>query len=203
MVSTYPPPPPPPPITMQTTPTNTTVKPPPIAPPETVPGSFLVNLLIYNGHPFKDHWAYFVQSRKTSNRGIKIHVTGSVRTGFIFEIKRKHDLQNTEDIPTQVIPLAWVDGALFDGIGDSLDGLGEEAVQYTPVCKFERTLYAVPAPEKSLVDVLNGPAQDVGAFRRRIVQRDCQTWIVESARKLVNDGIFVDEVADFLNSIQQ
>ncbi|KAL4947911.1 hypothetical protein BDW69DRAFT_189759 [Aspergillus filifer] len=198
-----PPPPPPPPITIQTTSTKISVKTPSITLAETVPDSFLVNLLIYNGYPFKDHWAYFVQSHRNPNRGTKIHVTGSVRTGFTFEIKRNHNLQDTEDIPTKVVPLAWVDGALFNGIGDSQDGQGEEVIEYVPVCGFERALYKAPAPEKSLIDVLDESAQDVRVPRQRLVQKDCQTWIVESARRLVEDGIFADEVVVFLTSLQQ
>jgi hypothetical protein len=39
--------------------------------------------------------------------------------------------------------------------------------------------------------------------RKKIVQRNCQTWIVESADQLVADGIFTREVADYVHSKKQ
>lgn len=39
--------------------------------------------------------------------------------------------------------------------------------------------------------------------RKKIIQRNCQTWVVESADQLVADGIFTPEVADYLHSKKQ
>ncbi|KAL4787338.1 hypothetical protein BJX76DRAFT_354286 [Aspergillus varians] len=198
-----PPPPPPPPATTDSKPNNTTPPPSPPVPPTGASGSSLVNLLIYNGHPFNDHWAYFVQSCTCKSIGVKIHATGSVRTGFLFEVKRRHDLRNTADVPTQVVPLQWVSGMFFDegAMLGSEHGVGEEGVVDTEaVCGFERALKSVGVPGKSLRGVEDAPRERAG---RRITQRDCQTWIVESAEQLVRDGIFMEDVADYLRAIQQ
>ncbi|KAL4982943.1 hypothetical protein BDW68DRAFT_169830 [Aspergillus falconensis] len=197
-----PPPPPPPALAIKTN----TVTPPkhPALPPSGPPGSCLVSLLIYNGHPFKDHWAYFVRSQKNPELGVKIHATGSVSTEFVFEVKRNHDLRNTEDIPTKIVPLAWVDGIYFDedeGRMLGKDNGDEELIDHEPICGFERALYKVEVPGKSLVGVEETKRE--GVARRRVVQRDCQTWIVESAEQLAQDGIFSGDVAGFLRAIQQ
>lgn len=44
------------------------------------------------------------------------------------------------------------------------------------------------------------PATSVG---RKISQRNCQTWIIESAEQLVKDNILSREVADYLRAIEQ
>ncbi|KAL4912143.1 hypothetical protein BDW62DRAFT_195328 [Aspergillus aurantiobrunneus] len=184
-------------INVETTP----VLPNPPLVSSSAPGSFLVNLLIYNGHPFRDHWAYFVQSSKDKNLGVKIHATGSVRDGFVFEVKRRHDMRHNEDVPAKIVPLQWVDGELFDESAMLGDSDSEETLDYRPVCKFERELYKVSVPGKSLVGIQDTPREDAG--RRKITQRDCQTWIVEAADQLVGDGIFRRDVADYLRAIQQ
>ncbi|BCS24062.1 uncharacterized protein APUU_40506S [Aspergillus puulaauensis] len=199
-MSNLPPPPPPPAVTAANQPNNPTVVPAPAVPPAGPPSSVLVHLLIYNGYPFKDHWAYFVQSRQHKHIGVKIHATGDVRTGFIFEVKRNHNLEATEDIPTKVVPLQWVDGALFDEATISGDDEKEEAIDNKPVGEFEEALYKVDVPGKSLVGIDDVPREGAG---RKVTQRDCQTWIVESADQLVKDGIFKSEVVDYLRAAQQ
>ncbi|THC95960.1 hypothetical protein EYZ11_004557 [Aspergillus tanneri] len=41
-----------------------------------LPGAFMVELLIFNGAPFKDHWAYWVRSLTDRDIGVEIHATG-------------------------------------------------------------------------------------------------------------------------------
>ncbi|TGO09660.1 hypothetical protein BTUL_0158g00240 [Botrytis tulipae] len=104
-----PPPPPLPPIFFKP---FTPAKLPPTPSPPTLgsPNTFLIELLIYNGHPYKDHWAYFIRSPSHISIGVRLHATGDVRNGFRFEIQQEHNLYTTEDIPTKRIPLQWVDG---------------------------------------------------------------------------------------------
>ncbi|KAK5993518.1 hypothetical protein PT974_06950 [Cladobotryum mycophilum] len=187
-----PPCPPPPPLLQPIARTRT---PPPRPEPPAVAstgpvGAFLVELLTYNGHPFKDHWAYFVRSHASPDIGVKIHATGSVANGFEFEVKRYHNLNDTTDVPTKRIPLQWIDAGYFDQ--DAMLNFGQAKIDNVPVCGFEASLYKVPAPEKTL--------NSAATSGRRITQRDCQTWIVESADQLVKDGILSQEVADFLHS---
>ncbi|TGO58070.1 hypothetical protein BOTNAR_0188g00030 [Botryotinia narcissicola] len=43
------------------------------------PNTFLIELLIYNGHPYKDHWAYFIRSPSHTSIGVRLHATGDHR----------------------------------------------------------------------------------------------------------------------------
>ena len=38
---------------------------------------------------------------------------------------------------------------------------------------------------------------------KKIIHRDCQAWIVESAEKLVRDNIFDEEIAIYLRAVKQ
>ncbi|KAJ5428734.1 hypothetical protein N7445_010188 [Penicillium cf. griseofulvum] len=128
-------------------------------------GAFVVELLIWNGSPFKDHWAYFVRSHADPDIGLKIHATGNVRSGFEFEIKRSENLRTTDDVPSKRVLLQLVDEMYFD--------------------------------EKAMLN--NGNPNHV----EKVIQRDCQTWIVESADQLRHDNIFSEEVVAYLHAIKQ
>ncbi|KAJ5687210.1 hypothetical protein N7536_009829 [Penicillium majusculum] len=159
-------------------------------------GAFMVELLIWNGSPFKDHWAYFVRSHADPNIGVKIHATGNVRSGFEFEIKRSENLQTTDDIPSTRVPLQWVDAKYFEEKAMLNDG--EYKIDHMPVCGFERSAYEIKAPGKSLNTIRDGSKPG-----RKVIQRDCQTWIVESADQLRRDNIFSNEVVAYLHAIKQ
>ncbi|RAK97345.1 uncharacterized protein BO80DRAFT_496399 [Aspergillus ibericus CBS 121593] len=186
-------------LTLITPATGTNAPKPPRIPPTRPPNSLLLELHIFNGHPFNDHWAYWIPSPGDPNIGVKIHATGDVRNGFIFEIKRSHDLRTSPDIPTKRIPLQWLDWQYVDEKVMFNDGV--ENIDSTPVCGFEERLYKVEVPEKTLNSV--GDGGEGRAVGRRIVQRDCQTWIVESAEQLVREGILGREVGEFLRRIEQ
>lgn len=114
----------------------------------------MVELLIWNGSPFKDHWAYFVGSHADPNIGVKIHATGNVRSGFEFEIKRSENLQTTDDIPSTRVPLQWVDAKYFEEKAMFNDG--EYKIDHMPVCGFERSAYEIKAPGKILNTIRDG-----------------------------------------------
>lgn len=145
--SVAPPPPPPQPISGKIH-ALSRVGNPPVLPSNEPAGAFLVELLIYNGAPFKDHWAYYVGSHDESEIGVKIQATGDVRNGFRFEIKRSENLRTSEDIPTRRVPLQWVDKKHFDE--KAMLNNGEYKVDDTPICRFEESAYKIKAPEKSL-----------------------------------------------------
>ncbi|KAL2132755.1 hypothetical protein VTI74DRAFT_3410 [Chaetomium olivicolor] len=63
-----------------------------------------------------------------------------------------------------------------------------------PKCEFERALFRVPAPGKRLRAVDAEAAER--DKRAKITQRNCQTWVVESA-ELVREGIFEQGVVDY------
>lgn len=141
-----PPPTPPPPPVSGVIPRPAAPNAPTVAPkgPE---GAFLVELLVYNGSPFKDHWAYFVRSNTAPSKGVVLHATGDVRNGFKFEIKRAYDLDETNRKPDR-IPLQWVDARYFDE--RAMFNNGVAMLDTVPVCRFEASAHKVKAPEKSL-----------------------------------------------------
>jgi len=141
------PPPPPPPGPKQTVARSQAPRPPVVAPSGPL-GAFLVELLIYNGAPFKDHWSYFVRSHHSSTVGVFIHAAGDVRNGFRFEIKRGLDLTATSTVPMKRVPLQWVSKDFF--IEDAMFNYGTYKVDETPVCYFEASAHKVKAPEKTL-----------------------------------------------------
>ncbi|CAG8085585.1 unnamed protein product [Penicillium salamii] len=152
-----PPPPPPPPAAMKF-PTSMAPQPPLVASPGPS-GTFQVELLIYNGSPFKDHWAYWVRSRTNPDIGVKIHATGNVGNGFELEIKRCIDLQTTDERPTKRVPLQWVDGKYFDQ--NAMLNNGESKIDNKTVCRFEASAFEVKAPEKTLNVVGNAVRSDI------------------------------------------
>ncbi|KAK1671886.1 hypothetical protein BDP55DRAFT_285122 [Colletotrichum godetiae] len=152
--------------------------------------------MIYNGSPFKDHWAYLVRSHTEDGIGVKIHATGDVRNGFKFEVKRSHDLASTPDIPNKRAPLQWVDAKHFDE-GVMLNW-GVEKIDERPVCGFEASAYQAKAPGKTL----NAPG-DKDASGKQVTLENCQYWLVEAAGYLVQDRLFGPEVATYLHAIEQ
>ncbi|KAI2921811.1 hypothetical protein CBS147320_7632 [Aspergillus niger] len=152
-MSSIPPPTPPPAPGPPPTQAHTPPEPQPPTVPTTGPkGSLLLELHIFNGHPFKDHWAYWISSANDPLVGAKIHATGDVRNGFVFEIKRSHDLRTSPDIPIKRIPLQWVDGRYLDQ-GKMFNG-GVEKIENMPVCAFEEVLSKVKVPGKTLNSVI-------------------------------------------------
>jgi hypothetical protein len=122
---------------------------PPDVAAEGPPGAFLVELLISNGAPFKDHWAYWVRSHSDPNIGVKIHATGDVRNGFIFEVQRSLELDDSTTHSITRIPLQWIDGRNFDET--VMLNNGQFKLDTEPVCAFEVSAYKTKAPGKSLI----------------------------------------------------
>ncbi|KAL5688554.1 hypothetical protein EMGR_000714 [Emarellia grisea] len=174
-----PPPPPPPPLSAGVVPAPASApqpEPPTVA-EQGPPGAFLVELLIYNGHPFKDHWAYWVRSHTDKDLGVKIHATGDVRNGFEFEIKRSSNFRTNELPPTK--------GYRCNGFMAST--LMKKRCLTTENTRLTMCLYSSSA----------------GNVGKKVTQRNCQTWIVESAEQLVKDNIIRREIADYLCAIEQ
>ncbi|KXX79507.1 hypothetical protein MMYC01_205212 [Madurella mycetomatis] len=176
---------------------GSTLKPSLNVPPAHRPNSRLVELLIYNGWPFADHWEYFVANSCASHPdvGTVIQAAGNVRDGFWLEIKRGWDLSVAENRVDTRIGLGWVGEEYFQAEeGDDETG---------PVCEFERALFKVPAPEKSLRVVGASREGGLADGRARITQRNCQTWVVQAAEQLAKDGILDQVVVDFLRATKQ
>lgn len=128
--------------------TPTSALQPPVVTETGPAGSFMIELLISYGHPFKDHWAYWVRSHSKHDIGVTIHATGDVRNSFIFEIKRSHNIGLSGEITWKRIPLQWVDAAYFDERAMLNNGVHKFDNQ--PVCAFDASTFKVQAPRKSL-----------------------------------------------------
>lgn len=194
------PPPPPPPAAAQEAHKSLPVTKPPFVAVTGPAGAFMVELLIYNGAPFKDHWAYWVRSHRNPDIGVLIHAAGDVKNGFKLEFKRSHDFHSTGNHPTKRVPLQWVGKEYFDE--KLMFNDGKHKLDYVPVCAFETSAYKVKAPEKTL-NAVDDKAMAAKSVGKKITQRNCQTWIVESADQLAKDHIFSKEVAAYLHAIKQ
>ncbi|KAF4344215.1 high affinity methionine permease [Fusarium beomiforme] len=184
------PPPPPPPSFRAVTANALAAHPPPPVPEKGPADSLLLELIKHNGAPFNDHWAYFIKSSSNPGVGIVYEAIGDVRNGFQLQVRRNHDL--TCDPPSTQIPLQRIDSTFVD---EKSMLLSENPI---PVCRFEKSLYKVKVPEKTLNNTT-----ETEAPKKRIVQRNCQTWIVESADQLVADGIVSPDVAAYLYATKQ
>jgi hypothetical protein len=107
----------------------------------------MVELLIYNGTPLKDHWGYWARSHKDSDIGAPIHATGDVKNGFKFEVKCSHDFRTTGNRPTKRIQLQWVKKEYFDE--NAMLNDGKYKIDYAPVYTYEASSYKVKTPEKT------------------------------------------------------
>ncbi|KAF7865545.1 uncharacterized protein EAF02_009968 [Botrytis sinoallii] len=221
--SAPPPPPPPPPPIFSRPFTPAKLPPTPFPPPIGPPNTFLIELLTYNGHPYKDHWAYFIRSPSHPSIGVRLHATGDVRNGFRFEIQCSYNLYTTEDIPTKRIPLQWIDGgSILDAGGCGVDVSEDVDMYRRTVCAFEKSRYPgktlnsvedetfvfYPLSPKQLTlnphhtsTILTHPGSPKTNPGKKITQKDCQSWLVGAADHLVQDGIFGPEIAGFFTRL--
>ncbi|KAF5612365.1 uncharacterized protein FSUBG_1442 [Fusarium subglutinans] len=183
------PPPPPPPFRAPVTDASSTPQ-APVLPEDGPTGALLLELIKHNGAPFNDHWAYFVRSSLSPSVGIVYEAVGDVRSGFQRQIRRNHDL--TSDPPSSRIPLQWIEAKF---INEELMLHDQGSI---PTCILEESLHKVNVPDKTLND-----ASQSEAPKKKIVQRNCQTWIVESADQLVVNGILSPDAAAYLNATKQ
>ncbi|KAK4175390.1 hypothetical protein QBC36DRAFT_331633 [Triangularia setosa] len=179
------------------------------------PNSVSLSLLIYNGWPFANHWEYYTASPIDPNIGVVMQAAGNVRKGFWLEIKRGWDISLPEQKPDQIIGLGWVAGTLVEPL-ETVFRVGEDVViEQEPKCQLERMLFKVPAPGKTLRDVIDDHVSLTGCLaeprannmqidrRVRIMQRNCQTWVVETSELLVKEGILEQQVMDYLLANKQ
>ncbi|KAJ5092136.1 hypothetical protein NUU61_007006 [Penicillium alfredii] len=139
-------PPPPPPPAIRNNPAPAVNINPPSVPSVAPPDALMVELLVYNGAPFKDHWAYWVCSRHDKQVGVLIHATGDVRNGFRFQAKRSYDFRYTTNPPIKRVPLQWVSAQFFDE--NAMLNWGDPKDDYMPVGPFEISAHRVNPPRE-------------------------------------------------------
>ncbi|EGX88141.1 hypothetical protein CCM_09277 [Cordyceps militaris CM01] len=169
---------------------------PPSVPPNGPAGALLLELLTANGYPFKDHWSYFLGSRGNADVGVVVHATGDVAHGFRLEAKRAFDLGGPGNAPNKRTPLQWLDARHFDE--QAMLNHGVLAFDAEPVGAWEESVHKVRAPGKTLNTV-----GEEGAPGKKVTQKNCQSWIVESAEQLVADGMLSPDVAAYLRALEQ
>ena len=95
--------------------------------------------------------------------------------------------------------------------GKTLNSLGEEVRKiFSYSTLFEcpmRFIFHPPSPQKNQstsppLHLLTYPSSK-NHLGKKIIQKDCQSWLVEAADHLVQDGIFDPEVAGFLHAVKQ
>ncbi|KAF4442008.1 hypothetical protein FALBO_17308 [Fusarium albosuccineum] len=112
-------------------------------------GALLVELIIYNGDPVRDSWAYFIRSSSQPSVGVVIHAPGDV-----IEIRRHYNLAVASPVPVARIPLQWVDSRYIDEKVMLNDG--NYKMEDTPVCVFEATVHRIkPVGVSSSTDEKN------------------------------------------------
>eukprot|EP00088_Acartia_fossae_P060581 TRINITY_DN72569_c0_g1_i1.p1 TRINITY_DN72569_c0_g1~~TRINITY_DN72569_c0_g1_i1.p1 ORF type:complete len:176 (-),score=22.45 TRINITY_DN72569_c0_g1_i1:96-623(-) len=170
---------------------------PPNVPDSGPAGARLLELLIYDGHPFKNHWAFFVRSGSDKKLGNVIHATGDVRNGFTLQIKRNHDFAETSSQPMERIRIGWIEEGRFN---DEAFGDGKYKEDYKASGgDLEESMFKVAAPEGSL----NKASEKKEGPPKRVDQRDCQTWVAEAGAQLAKDGYISLEAATFLSDKRQ
>ncbi|KAK4139981.1 uncharacterized protein C8A04DRAFT_15354 [Dichotomopilus funicola] len=133
--------------------------------------------------------------------GTIIQAAGDVATGFWLEIKRGWDMHRGDrgsrgsvGLLPRSVPLGWL--GIFQGLF-ARGSDGEVLVEGKPRCVFERILFEVPAPGKTLRAVEGTEAVQP---RIKIRQRNCQSWVIEVAERLVQEGLFAQSVVDYLRA---
>ncbi|KAK4224697.1 hypothetical protein QBC38DRAFT_484959 [Podospora fimiseda] len=205
-------PPPPPPLPTIQVPSTSSTNPKPriitISPTPPQENAVLLSLLTYNGQPFMDHWECFLSTGTPSlshpSRGVSLSPSGNVRTGFWLEVARGRDIAS-QNPPDRIVPLQWIPSEMFgsewdegikNGTGELKGDLDKKPQLFG---KFEEMLGCVELPKKSLRD--HTASENVG--KTRITQRNCQTWIVESAEELMRQGVLDDKVVEYFKAMRQ
>ncbi|KAH7130199.1 hypothetical protein B0J11DRAFT_602453 [Dendryphion nanum] len=121
-----------------------------------------LQLIIYHSPLFAAHWALFLPQPDSTNVGKRIHADGSPATGFEVLIEVEYSLEEC----TQS----------FEVID-----LGE--VEEDDVVQIART---IDAPTKSLLAISKLKP------RHRVNIRNCQTWVTEVVKRLVEESVVSD-----------
>ncbi|KAF2789067.1 hypothetical protein K505DRAFT_285057 [Melanomma pulvis-pyrius CBS 109.77] len=125
--------------------------------------SSLLKLVVYHSPLFAAHWALFLPTHTNSKIGKRIHADGSPASGFEVLFESEYDIRECTQ-SYEVIELGVVEDA-----------------------DLERIARSVNAPGKSLISVSGtGP-------RRRIEVKNCQTWLTEVVRRMVDSGVIQNE----------
>ncbi|RYP18540.1 hypothetical protein DL767_009814 [Monosporascus sp. MG133] len=155
---------------------------PPDGQPTGPPGYRTVYLLSYVPSPlFPAHWSMWVPYRGSdggvSKRGIRLHVTGDSRNGFAHDFDRAYDLDEDDRRP-RVMAAGRIEER---DVADPPTPEGASA--YEAYNRLERVALSIPAPRPSM------RAASSNAVRTRVALQNCQTWMADFVRALVDQGL--------------
>ncbi|KAH6909901.1 hypothetical protein BKA70DRAFT_1221556 [Coprinopsis sp. MPI-PUGE-AT-0042] len=141
--------------------------------PTGVKNDYLINQGFAPGPFFLDHWGLYVGSADSgllkTGIGECIHVTGDVKEGFKFEVRRNYDR------------------ALTSGQrrGYLVGSVPESATDAEPRTAFERALLnGNPPPGPSLAK-----AGENGGRRGKVQLQNCQAWVRAGVNSAVGAGV--------------
>ncbi|KAG8742175.1 hypothetical protein FRC10_001931 [Ceratobasidium sp. 414] len=138
-----------------------------------------VYLLVFRSPVFPAHWALWIPRLDNPHVGKIISAVGDPSTGFVHEFQRNFSPAS----PSSMLPVLLCSTVESNHIVDG--ELGQEpTTDANAIDSLEDMALTVPAPGKSL----NSVPADSGV-RRRVVIKNCQTWMSEYVRKLVERGI--------------
>ena len=166
-------------------------------------------LLVWPNPMFKAHWAIFVPlaGDKTFKSGKFIHVSGEVgEKGFELEIVRGWSIDKTRHRPGTPLEIGWVPTHLIVDTPTSKNRLEKDS---KPADHLENVLASVKPPSQSLRDSKSTDSSSVSvppiryhALRLTHINRksargnklelsDCQWWVTQCIKKLVERGELV------------
>ncbi|KAK4621529.1 hypothetical protein CLAFUW4_06966 [Fulvia fulva] len=144
---------------------------------------------------FKAHWAIFIPESgdRSCKRGKYIHVIGSLKDGFQFELVRGYDMAKTGTRPLPAIEIGLVTaGFVVDtpsggqrvkgAIGDLKNG----QQPFRAMDGLEQFLAAVAPPTKSLNSATSGTSRG-----KKVDMSDCQWWTTRCVRAHVEQGLLI------------
>ncbi|KAG7135692.1 hypothetical protein HYQ46_008860 [Verticillium longisporum] len=123
---------------------------------------------------------------RTHTWGVLIHATGDVKKGFKFDVKRSCDFTTTAQSSRR----------------QSAAATALQNVK-VPGKSFNESKRAILSPTYRFWCPLVGHYDLTAKSGTMVLQRNCQTWIVESADELVARSFFEKEVAAYLDAIEQ
>ncbi|KIJ69670.1 hypothetical protein HYDPIDRAFT_106329 [Hydnomerulius pinastri MD-312] len=163
-----------------------------------------IYVIWYHDHPFPAHWSLFIPSLAAPRIGKVLHATGSVASGFELQIKRNYEVNVRADgkpvdvtrVKEEMVSLGEI--ADEDAIDTPGDGtyveVGVEGV--CEGCRIEKAATEVPMPTKSL-------NSGIGGKGARVKVKNCQDWIQDLVRRLVNDKVLPVTAMDVLGGVSK
>lgn len=161
---------------------------------------------------FAAHWSFVlpdpvdagakIQSHPTKGR--RVHVSGDRLYGFALEIVRGYDLSKHRSVSSRQYAIGLIQSRYLQQRTHSKDLLtdpeskdNEEGGGYidnTPIDEFEQTCVEVEAPGRSLRNAASGVS--VAGRVQKTEVRDCQRWVREVVKLLVERGMLEPVPAD-------